>query len=160
MGVDPSVEDVMARKPRRPDEPVINKAMWSGVASIGLVMALATLLTIDIFLPGGLVAGNDSLTVARTAGFTTLVMAQLFNTLNSRSENISAFHHLFVNPWLWGSLALGVVLQVLVVQVGFLQTAFGTASLDLTHWGVCVAMASSVLWFDEIRKLIRRAAAR
>ena len=58
------------------------------------------------------------------------------------------------------ALALGVVLQVLVVQVGFLQTAFGTASLDLTHWGVCVAMASSVLWFDEIRKLIRRAAAR
>ena len=156
MGVDPSVEDVMARKPRRSDEPVINRSMWSGVISIGLVMAVTALLTIDIFLPGGLIEGSDSLDVARTAGFTTLVLAQLFNTLNSRSEDVSAFHHLFVNPWLWGSLALGVVLQVLVVEVGFLQAAFGTATLDLTHWGVCIAMASSVLWFDEIRKLIRR----
>ena len=156
MGVDPSIEDVMARKPRRAEEPVINKSMWTGVLTIGLVMAVATLLTIDIFLPGGLIAGTDSLEVARTAGFTTLVFAQLFNTLNSRSEDVSAFHHLFVNPWLWGSLALGVVLQVLVVEIGFLQVAFGTAALDLAHWGVCVAMASSVLWFDEIRKLIRR----
>ncbi len=159
MGVDPSVEDVMARRPRRADEPVINRSMWSGIISIGLVMAIATLLTIDIFLPGGLIEGADSLPVARTAGFTTLVFAQLFNTLNARSEDVSAFHHLFVNPWLWASLALGVVLQVLVVEIGFLQTAFGTASLDLMHWGVCFAMASTVLWFDEIRKLIRRSRA-
>src|SRR5690606_8674648 len=75
MGVDPEVDDVMARRPRKPTERIIDRRMWTGILSIGLVMGLLTLLTIDIFLPGGLVEGGDSLEVARTAGFTTLVLA-------------------------------------------------------------------------------------
>lgn len=156
MGVDPETDDVMARPPRGMHERIIDRRMWSGVLSIGLVMGVATLLTIDIFLPGGLIEGADSLTVARTAGFTTLVLAQLFNVLNSRSETTSAFHRMFAGRWLWGAIGLGVLLQVAVVQVPLLQVAFGTAGLDLVHWGVAVGMASSVLWFDEIRKLVWR----
>ena len=164
MGVDPSVEDVMGRSPRRPTDRVIDASMWTGVILIGAVMGLATLGTLDIFLPGGLIeipgTSVDDLTTARTAAFTTLVLAQLFNTVNSRSESVSAFSHLFVNRWLWGAIALGVALQVAVVEVPLLQTAFSTASLDLTHWVVCLAMGSLVLWFDELRKLVRRARAR
>ncbi|MFI2488764.1 cation-translocating P-type ATPase [Promicromonospora kroppenstedtii] len=157
MGVDPETDDVMARPPRGPHERIIDARMWTGVLSIGLVMGLATLLTIDIFLPGGLVEGGDDLTVARTAGFTTLVLAQLFNVLNSRSETTSAFHRMFAGRWLWAAIGLGVVLQVAVVEVPFLQVAFGTAGLDLAHWAVAVGMASTVLWFDELRKLVWRA---
>jgi Ca2+-transporting ATPase len=157
MGVDPETDDVMARPPRGAHERIIDARMWTGVLSIGLVMGVATLLSIDIFLPGGLVEGADSLAVARTAGFTTLVLAQLFNVLNSRSETTSAFHRMFAGRWLWAAIVLGVLLQVAVVQVPFLQVAFGTASLDLAHWAVAVAMASSVLWFDELRKLLWRA---
>jgi len=160
MGVDPSVEDVMARPPRRPTDRVVDGSMWGGILLIGLVMGAAVLATIDLFLPGGLIEtslSTDSLETARTAGFTTLVLTQLFNTVNSRSESVSAFRNLFVNRWLWGSIALGVVLQVAVVEVPFLQAAFSTTSLDLTHWVVCVAMASLVLWVDEARKLVHRA---
>ena len=156
MGVDPETDDVMARPPRGTHERFIDARMWTGVLSIGLVMGVATLLTIDIFLPAGLVEGDDSLTVARTAGFTTLVLAQLFNVLNSRSETTSAFHRMFAGRWLWGAIGLGVALQVAVVQVPFLQVAFGTAGLDLAHWAVALGMASSVLWFDELRKLVWR----
>ncbi|TDE92577.1 cation-translocating P-type ATPase [Occultella glacieicola] len=156
MGVDPEVDDVMARRPRPLSERIIDRRMWLGILSIGLVMGLITLLTIDIFLPGGLVAGSDSLEVARTAGFTTLVLAQLFNAFNSRSETTSAFSRPFSNRWLWGAIILGLVLQFAIVEVPFLQIAFGTASLDLAHWLVCLAMASAVLWFDEVRKLVLR----
>jgi len=110
----------------------------------------------DVFLPGGFVEGADSLEVARTAGFTTLVFAQLFNTFNSRSETTSAFSHLFSNHWLWVSVLVAVLLQVAVVEVPFLQAAFGTAPLDLAHWAVAIAMASAVVWFDELRKLVYR----
>ena len=99
-------------------------------------------------------------TTARTAAFTTLVLAQLFNALNSRSERVSAFHRLFSNRWLWAAIAFGVVTQVLVVHVPVLQVAFGTAPLDLVHWAVAVGMASLVLWVEELRKLVRRALAR
>jgi magnesium-transporting ATPase (P-type) len=157
MGIDPETDDVMARKPRAPDERVIDARMWTGVLAIGAVMAVVTLLTLDMYLPGGLIEGTHELANARTAAFTTLVLAQLFNCFNARSESVSAFRHLFVNPWLWGAVALSVVLQVAVVHVGFLNVAFGTVPLAADQWLACAAMASVVLWFGELRKLVARA---
>jgi Ca2+-transporting ATPase len=154
MGVDPETDDVMARKPRRPTERAVDARMWAGVAVIGLVMAVVTLLTLDIYLPGGLVEGTQDLANARTAAFTVLVLAQLFNCFNARSETASAFRHLFVNPWLWGAIALSLALQVAVVHVPVLNLAFGTVPLAPDQWLVCVAMASAVLWFSELRKLL------
>jgi Ca2+-transporting ATPase len=156
MGVDPETEDVMARPPRKLSERVIDGRMWAGVLEIGALMAVLTLLSIDIYLPGGLFDGAHNLDSARTVGFTVLVFCQLFNAFNARSETSSAFHHLFVNPLLWGALALSVVLQVAVVHLGFLNLAFGTVPLSLDQWLVCVAMGSMVLWFSEVRKLIIR----
>ena len=157
MGVDPEIDDVMARPPRRMTDRIIDRRMWIGIVSIGLVMSAATLLTMDIFLPGGLVEGSESLTVARTAGFTTLVFAQLFNTFNSRSATTSAFRDILSNRWLLAAVALAAALQVAVVHVPFLHAAFGTVSLSLSQWGVAIAMASLVLWFEELRKLVLRA---
>ena len=156
MGMDPPADDVMARKPRHLNERVIDAQMWIGVVEIGLVVALASLLTMDLYLPGGLIEGTQSLETARTAGFTVLVFAHLFNCFNARSETTSAFHRLFVNPWLWGALALSGLLQIAVVNLPFLNLAFGTVPLTLPQWLVCAAMGSSVLWFSELRKLIRR----
>ncbi len=160
IGVDPQTDDVMARKPRPPNQRVIDASMWMGVFQVGLVMAIATLLTIDMYLPGGWIEGSQTLENARTAGFTVLVFAQLFNCFNARSENTSAFRHLFANRWLWAAIGLSVVLQVAVVHVGLLNVAFGTVPLTLGQWLVCVAMGSAVLWYDELRKVVRRAVRR
>ena len=154
MGVDPPSGDVMALRPRRRDERIIDARMWSSVVQIGIVMALATLLTIDLLLPGGLVEGARDLTTARTAGFTVLVFAQLFNCFNARSDTVSAFSHPFVNRWLWGAVALSALLQVAVVSLPFLNTAFGTVPLTAGDWALCVAMGSSVLWCSEVRKTV------
>jgi Ca2+-transporting ATPase len=160
MGMDPEIDDMMARPPRRRGEPAIDARMWRGVLGVGLVMALAALLTIDLFLPGGLIEGTQRLELARTAGFTVLVLAQLFNCFNARSETTSAFHRPFVNPWLWGAIGMSVLLQAAVVHVPWLNVAFGTVPLDAAQWAVCTAMASAVLWFGELRKLLLRASMR
>jgi Ca2+-transporting ATPase len=152
MGLGPETEDVMARPPRGANERAIDGRMWRGVLEMGLVMAIATLLTIDLYLPAGMIEGTRSLEQARTAGFTVLVFAQLFNCFNARSETVSAFRHLFVNPWLWGAVSLSALLQVAVVNFSFLNTAFGTAPLSLDQWIVCLAIGSAVLWFAELRK--------
>jgi magnesium-transporting ATPase (P-type) len=157
MGVDPVAEDMMARPPRPRGVRMIDAPMWAGIAATGTVMALVSLLTIDLFLPGGLIEGHENLTLARTAGFTVLVLAQLFNCFNARSETRSAWHGLFANHWLWATVLLSAVLQVAVVHLDFLNRAFGTAPLSLAQWGVCIAMASGVLLFSELRKWIVRA---
>ncbi len=156
MGVDPETEDVMGRPPRSPNQRVIDARMWGNVAFTGIVMAVVTLLTIDLYLPGGIIEGSLDLVAARTAGFTVLVFAQLFNCVNARSGTVSAFHRLFVNGWLWGAITLSVALQVLVVEVPVLNRAFGTSPLSLEQWLVCAAMASGVLWAGEALKVVLR----
>jgi Ca2+-transporting ATPase len=91
--------------------------------------------------------------------FTTLMLFQIFNVFNARSDDRSAFTHLFTNRWLWAAVAGSVGLQVLVVYVPFLQSAFGTTPLSGQDWLVCVAVASSVLWLQEASKAMRRARA-
>ncbi len=156
LGVDPPVGDLMARKPRPLNERLIDRRMWRDVIEIGLVTAVVSLLTIDLYLPGGLIPGTHDLANARTAGFTVLVFASLLNCLSARSDSVSAFNHLFANRWLWGAITLSALLQVAVVHLGFLNVAFGTAPLAPDQWFVCVAMASGVLWFSELRKWASR----
>jgi magnesium-transporting ATPase (P-type) len=157
LGVDPPAGDLMNRKPRRPTDRLIDARMWLDIGGIGLVVATATLLTIDLNLPGGLIEGSHDLANARTAGFTVLVFASLFVSLVSRSDTDSAFQRVFANRWLWAAIALSALLQVAVVQVSFMNVAFGTVPLLPAQWLVCLAMASSVLWLSEFEKWIARA---
>ena len=85
-GLDPPPDDVMARPPRRPTDRVIDAEMWAGIVWIGVVMAAVTLLTLDLYLPGGIVGGSGNVVEARTTAFTVLVLAQLFNCFNARSD--------------------------------------------------------------------------
>ena len=163
MGVDPETDDVMGRGPRKLTDRIIDTHMWQRIIGVGLVMGLLALLIYDLTLPGGLVGGLEGLAtpdsqfaVARTTVFTALVFMQLFNALNSRSDTGSAFTHMLSNAWLWGSVALVTVLQVLVVEVPFLQSAFGTAPLDWIHWAVAVGAGAAVLLYEEVVKLLRR----
>ena len=134
---------------------VIDRRMWNNFVVIGAPVAAATLFTIHLHAPGGAVP--SSLDTARTAGFTVLVIAQLFNTLNARSETWSAFHRLFANSWLWAAIGVSALLQVAVVQLPLFNTAFTTTPLSAGQWLVCVAVSSGVLWVSELRKLILRA---
>jgi len=158
LGVDPPPDDVMSRPPRKLSDRMIDARMWIGIIWVGSVMAAVTLLALDLRLPGGLVGGEGSgdIVEARTMAFTTLVLAQLFNCFNARSDRVSAFHGLFTNPLLWGAVATSLALQIAVVQVPFLNGAFETAPLTLNDWLVCAVLASIVLWADEAKKLLRR----
>jgi Ca2+-transporting ATPase len=159
MGVDTELDDVMTRAPRRITDRIIDRRMWIEIVFIGFVVGAATLATMDIFMPGGFIEGSGRLELARNAGITTLVFAQLFNTFNSRSETASAFRRPFSNRWLWGAVVLAAVLQIGVVQLPFLETAFGTVSMTPAQWAITIAMSSLVLWFAELRKLFSRAIA-
>ena len=157
IGVDPPADNLMSRKPRHMSERLIDARMWANVIQTGMVIAVVTLLTIDIYLPGGLIEGTYDLATARTAGFTVLVFTSMFTCFTARSDTASAFAHLFTNRWLWGAIALSLLLQVAVVNLEFLNLAFGTVPLGFNQWLLCAAMASVVVWYSEMRKLVNRA---
>jgi magnesium-transporting ATPase (P-type) len=156
LGVDPPPEDVMRRRPRRPTDRVIDQAMWAGIVWVGLVTAVVTLAALDLRLDGGFLGGSGNVDEARTMAFTTLVLAQLFNCFNARSDRTSALRHLFTNRWLWGAIAVSLALQIAVVQMAFFNEAFETVPLGLDDWLICAGLASVVLWADELKKLVGR----
>lgn len=155
LGLDPPDPGLMRRPPRPADERVITLRMWGGIFFVGIVMAAGTLYNLDAALPGGLIAGEGSLRYAQTMAFTTLILFQLFNVFNARSDEDSAFRGMFDNGWLWAAVAASAALQVVVVYTPFLQRAFSTENLAVSDWLRCIVVASSVLWLRELEKLLR-----
>jgi Ca2+-transporting ATPase len=150
---------VMNRPPRPKGEGVITRGMWTNICLAGVVMAVGTLAVLDASLPGGFIEGEGSMRYAQTMAFTTLMLFQMFNVFNSRSNDESAFRGLFHNPGLWLGLGVSILLQVLVVHLPFFQQAFSTSSLSAADWMRCTLVASSVLWVLELYKVwIRRQA--
>lgn len=155
LGVDRAAPGVMDRAPRPADEPILTKRRWSAIGLAAVVMAIGTL-AVFVWAPGPEAEAGVA-SIAGTMGFNTFVLFQFFNILNVRSENTSVFSRmLFSNKSLWISLVSVLLLQIGVTHVGFMQSLFETTSLSLSQWGVCVAVASSILWVEEIRKLVSR----
>ena len=156
LGVDPADERLMHQPPRPKGEGVITRQMWAGIVFVGAVMAVATLFVLDASLPGGLVEGSRDLRSAQTMAFTTLMLCQLFNVFNARSDTRSAFADLFANGWLWAAVGISLLLHVAVLSLPFLQKAFSTVALSGADWLRCLAAASMVLWLREASKLFAR----
>jgi Ca2+-transporting ATPase len=98
---------------------------------------------------------------ALAMAFTTFVMFQIFNLFNARSEGGTVFSRSQLrNGKLWAALVGVVTLQVLAVHVDPVQDVFGTADLTAGDWLQVVAVASTVLWVEELRKLATRGRAR
>jgi P-type Ca2+ transporter type 2C len=154
LGVDPADDGLMDQPPRPAEERVLTPRMWRGIAFVGVIMAAGTLFVLDASLPGGFVDGSGNLPYGQTMAFTTLMLFQIFNVVNARSDERSAFVHLFTNGWLWAAIGGSIALQVLVVYAPFLQRAFGTVALSGEDWVLCTVVASSVLWLREASKLI------
>jgi Ca2+-transporting ATPase len=157
LGVDPADLGTMNKPPRPKGEGVITRRMWTGIFFVGAVMAAGTLIILDASLPSGLIEGPGPLRYGQTMAFTTLMLFQLFNAFNARSDERSAFHGLFTNRWLCAAIALSLILHVAVVYAPLLQEVFSTTNLSLSDWLCCAAVASSVLWLRELSKIVTRA---
>jgi len=159
LGLDKGDSDIMRRAPRPVSEKILTPQRWGAIVYSSVIMALGTL-GVLIWAPGPEAEAGVA-TVAGTMAFNTFVLFQFFNILNARSDRNSVFRrHTLTNPQLWIALVAVIVLQVGVTHVGFMQRLFDTTSISITQWLVSIAVASSVLWFEELRKAFVRRTSR
>jgi Ca2+-transporting ATPase len=151
LGVDPPAGDTMTRQPRQPEARILSAERLRTLVVYGFIMAVGTLGV----LAWSQTQGTDE--HALTLAFTTFVLFQIFNVFNARAESRSVFtRDLFTNWKLWAAVGGVLVLQVLAVHWDPIQDIFGTADLVAEDWLVAVGVASSILWLDELRKLVTR----
>jgi Ca2+-transporting ATPase len=147
LGVEPARPGVMDAPPRPREARILTARRLAVLLFYGFIMAAGTL---ALFLH----ARPQGEAYALTLAFTAFVLFQFFNIFNARAEYGSAFSAgFFSNRWLWLALAGVLSLQVVVVHWGPAQAVFDTVDLALADWLLAAAVASSVLWLDELRKL-------
>ncbi len=162
LGIDPLEPAVMQQPPRNPKRRIMEKGFIKHLIWVGGLIGVLVLIGYFWILykdgwSWGEVLALDSDTHRRgmSFAFATLVIAQLFNSFNFRSETASAFSlKVRPNPFLWGAVAISTLLAVAVVELPFAQSAFHTASLSFGEWSFVFILSASILFFEEIRKKI------
>jgi magnesium-transporting ATPase (P-type) len=150
--LDPAEGDEMSRQPQPPDEPLVTRSMLGRIVLMASAIVLSTLGWFIYRIESG-----ASFAHAQTEAFTTLAVCEWFNVLSVRSErNTALSRRSLVNRYLLGGLVVGNVLQVLVVFVPAMNRLFHTTVLDLGQVVAIGAVASLVLWAEELRKLFAR----
>ncbi len=166
--------DIMKRKPRPTNEPIINKSMGLGIsvqtiaqtgATLG-VFALGLLWHLQESLPAGAnpILGllqydwrGVDVQTAETMAFVTLSLCELFRAYTVRSEHQSVFTiGMFSNRYMQYAVGFSIVLLLLVVNVPFLQPIFNTHFLSLNEWAIVVGFALIPAIAEEITKIYLR----
>lgn len=154
LALDAARPGLMSEPPRDRAAPVLSLQRLIRILGFGMTMMIGTVSV----LHHGMATGSQK--HALTLAFTTFVLFQFFNVFNARVEHGTAFNrNFFRNRMLWMSLAGVLVLQAAVVHWQPAQELLGTTALGLADWGLAVAVASTVLLLDELRKLLLRIAA-
>lgn len=147
LGIDPPDKRAMIKPPRPRSEGIITRIMAIDMIIIGIVMSAGTLWLFYSSLSGGI-------DYARTVAFASLVIFQVWNGLNCKSNGITAVSRSSLNnPYLAGAMAIAVGLIMIIIYVPPFQVLFNTVNLSVSDWLNIVIVSSSVFVVVELRKL-------
>jgi len=150
LGLDPGEADLMKHPPRDPDEGIFSGKMGFNIFSQGIFIGMITLIA---FYYG---YSQYSLVIGETMAFGTLSFSQLWQSLNSRSEQYSLIKlGIFTNRYLVLAIFVSGILQLLVMLIPFLQSIFGVTALTYSQWLVVILISLTAIPFVEILKKLK-----
>ncbi|GIE98492.1 cation-translocating P-type ATPase [Paractinoplanes rishiriensis] len=143
--------DIMQRKPRKSDEPLLTRGSLGWLSVVGLVMGIFTLAVIWW-------ADREwDLDTGRTMGLTTFALMNLFFSFAVRSDLRSVFsHETFGDRRFVVTTGMSLAAIFLATQLDLLQRLLNTTSLNVAQWLICIGAALSVIVLTEIRKIVLR----
>ena len=154
LAMEPKEKNLLSERIRKPGRYVIDRLMLVRMLVMATPMIVGTLYVFSTAI------GPD-MTKAYALAMTTLAVFQWFNAWNCRSETESLFRmNPFGNPYLILATLIVVTLQVLALSVPFLQNMLHTTTLTADEWLLCITVATTVIFTEEIRKLAYRLLAR
>ena len=153
--LEPPTPAQMDRPPKGRTAPFITRQMWTSILTMSTFFTVAILALTVWLRADGVYSLTDSAIV-----FSTYVLLQVFNEINARSlnPNESPLRGLFKNRAFMGVLALIVVVQVVMTQIGGRVGAdvFRTAPLSAETWFLIVIGSGTALVFGEMVRFVRR----
>jgi Ca2+-transporting ATPase len=151
LGFDQATKGLMDRPPRPVGAPVLSRSNWVRLCVQGALMTVGSLVAYQV--------GDDleDPVVAATMLLTTLSIFHIVAGLMSRDQ----VGTIFDRDALPGVAQLrrygvAVLAVVAITTIDILERIFGTTELDGRQWGICIALAASLLVVEEVIKFFIR----
>lgn len=172
LGSDPKDSDVMKDQPRNPKDSLFAEGGMKYTLFYGFLIGFLTLFAF-VSVPLAelnnlgsqinynsiveMLENQSVLNKAQTFAFTTLAICELFHAIGMRNLKKSFIRKEFFNNKLMiFAVILGVVLQVAVTEIPFLNEFFKTTRLDFMEWCYILGVALLVLIAHEILVVISK----
>jgi calcium-translocating P-type ATPase len=150
--------EYMKEPPKRKDEKIINRYMYSQIGFTGLFSLLLCVCFLKLPVLSEHFRYGENGSYFWTAFFALFIFIGIFNSFNARTYRINIFSRLFSN-WFFLLIMLAVgLVQILLIYFG--GSLFRTAGLTFAELKLVLLMALSVVPIDIIRKVILRACGR
>lgn len=144
--------DIMKQPPRSPGESMLSREFFLLIGWQGVVLALITLVlygwALEVYGPGD---------HARIIALFSLISAQIGHLFNCRSRTRSAFRGIFRNPFLWLSIMVVMVLQLLAIYLKPLAEVLRTARINMADlWVIVVSFVAPIVVVEIVKAVWRR----
>jgi Ca2+-transporting ATPase len=151
LGYGAPAPDLMERRPRPVDEPILPRALLVWLTVLGLVLGLTAL--------GVIWWAEDAhdVAVARTMGMTTFALANILLAYAVKDQLRTVFTlDTFTDRRLLQMSAISLAVIVLSTELRILQRILDSVPLTGEQWLVCLLGSATVLVASEIRKFALR----
>ncbi len=157
LGMEKAEPDIMRRKPREAKIGIFSDGLGVDVIYQGILVAVLTLASYVVghFLETGVWAITDS-DHGMTMAFLTLSMAEIFHSMNMRSQRKSIFSLKSHNMLLFGAAVASLFATTVVCEVPFLANAFGFTKVGWFEYVVAMGIGFLVIPVVEVVKWIQK----
>ena len=164
LGMENAEKDIMQRRPRIAKASIFAGGMGGDIAYQGLMVSVLVLASYFIghFMESGVweIPANGLSPDGTTMAFLTMSMAEIFHSLNMRSQRGSLFTMGSRNWALLVSSFAALLLTTLVCEVPFIAAAFDFTSVEFNEYIIAIGMGFLVIPIVEIVKFFQRLAAK
>ncbi|WP_432322407.1 cation-transporting P-type ATPase [Yersinia enterocolitica] len=150
LAFEPAERGIMRRNPRDPSKHVLDgHAIWR-IAFVGTLIACSAFALEAYMEPRGY-----STEFIRTVLMQTLVTAQWIYMFNCRvMDRFPLNKEVFVNKGLWLVSGVLILLQLAIIYLPFMNTAFGTEPLPAYYWGITLLVSIAIFLIVEVEKWV------
>jgi Ca2+-transporting ATPase len=155
LGVSPEEKDVMRRRPRDPNEPLLDKEMIILVFLSGILYAIGSMLVYFWSLNFNATPPTEThKRLAETTVFASLVIYQLLHSLSISQNKIIFTKAIFKNLKIFLAIAFSIALLLVAIYVPFMNPLIKTEPLPAMNWVMIIVTAIPIFIIDELRKVI------
>ena len=153
LAFEPPEKNVMQRKPRMADEPLLSRLLIWRIIFVSLILVGGTFGLFIWYQDAG-----ASLELSRTVAVNTLVMFEIFYLFNSRffTDSALTLRGMSGNITIYYAIGILLAVQMAFTYMPVFQSLFATTALGLVDWAIIVAVAATVFILVEIEKTLLR----